>query len=154
MLIGSAAVGPDLTGGSGERAEIPHLHHGVGEIRPEGSQNGAISPDLSVGGTAAEELLVWVQQSPLVHQVAEVWVVKPRRTRHIQRRQVVVATAGGTVCSHRRQERRVDVVLIEPRPKCCAPGLPDCVPPWTKKKKKFIMQGSFSYDIARFSVTL
>ncbi|KAK2982778.1 hypothetical protein RJ640_025194 [Escallonia rubra] len=48
---------------SSEGTKVPHFHHGTGEVCVERCRTGAVSGDLRVCRTAAEELLVGVQQA-------------------------------------------------------------------------------------------
>jgi hypothetical protein len=59
--VNHPAVGPDLAGASSERADVPHLYHGGGEVRGEECRVSAVPPYQRVLRPAVEELLVRVQ---------------------------------------------------------------------------------------------
>nr|GMD67068.1 Photosynthetic reaction centre, L/M [Ipomoea batatas] len=83
-------IGTDLAGGSGERAEVPHLDDGFGEIGGESERTVTVSRDLRVGGAAAEELLVGVEKALVVHQALEKAVVERHRTGGVQRGEIII----------------------------------------------------------------
>ena len=121
------AVAPDLALGPGERLEVAHLDHGRGEGGGEGGCVGREVADSAVGAGVVEELLVGVQEPPLVEQVGVVGVVEGVGRGDVQRRQVGVAACGGAVGPERRGEGGVDVGLGDVVPEVEALRLSDCV---------------------------
>lgn len=78
-LIDLSAILPDLAAAAGEELDVAHLHHGGGEVGVEGGRVGDVGLDQGVGGAAAEELLVRMEQPLLDREVLEVGVVKNPR---------------------------------------------------------------------------
>lgn len=84
FLISFPAVDPDLPTGTRERTDVPHVHHGTGEVAEELGRVGVVGADLGVGGTSIEELLIRVQKPLLVHKISVVEVVKGGRRRDVE----------------------------------------------------------------------
>jgi hypothetical protein len=123
---------PDLSLGSRERAEVPHLHHGCREGTAERRLAVGEVPDGVVSAAAVEELLVGVKEPLLRQQVGVVGVIEGVGRRHVQRREVAVAAAGrpGAVGLERPREPRVDVgVVVDMVPEVLALPLADGVRP-------------------------
>jgi hypothetical protein len=123
---------PDLSLGSCERAEVPHLHHGCREGTAERRPVGGEVPDGVVSAAAVEELLVGVKEPLLRQQVGVVGVIEGVGRRNVQRREVAVAAAGrpGAVGLERPREPRVDVgVVVDMVPEVLTLPLPDGVRP-------------------------
>ncbi|KAL6980784.1 hypothetical protein U1Q18_022423 [Sarracenia purpurea var. burkii] len=59
---------------SGEGTDIPHLEHGVDEVEVEGALAAAAFIDDGVGGSAIEELLIGVKESPPILKILVVVV--------------------------------------------------------------------------------
>ena len=96
FLVDPPAVLPDLSAGPSQRRDVPHLDHPHHEVLEEGALAADVLLDQRVGGAAVEELLVRVQDAPLLDEVLVVVVLEGARGLQVQWRQVVVAGAGGT----------------------------------------------------------
>jgi len=121
------AVVADLAAAPGERAQAGHPHHGLREVPPERVGVRGVEPDESVRDAepAGEQLLVGVEDSPAPQQRGEVGAVESRR-RGVERREAVVAAAGGAR-AHGPQRGGEGAVqggglVVEAVPEVCAAG--------------------------------
>lgn len=131
--VGFPTVGPDLTTGSGKRAEVSHLHHGIRKVFEESGGTALVFGHLGIRGTPIVELLVRVEEALVVYQIRVVRVIKSCRALGVKWGEVVVAAGAGTVGLQRWLEGGIDVSFtVYPSSKGCAPRLPNSVSAWGK----------------------
>uniref|UniRef100_J3L853 Uncharacterized protein n=1 Tax=Oryza brachyantha TaxID=4533 RepID=J3L853_ORYBR len=92
--VAGGAVPADLTLRAGEHADLPHLHHGDGELVEERLLVGGELGDDGLGAGVGEEVLVRREQPLPVHQVDVVLVVEHVRRADVVRRAVVGVLLG------------------------------------------------------------
>jgi hypothetical protein len=114
LLVNHSTVGPDLTGSSGERTDVPHLDHRRDEVGEEGGVVGAVGLHQRVLRAAVVEFLVGVEQAFVLEQVPIVGVVEGELRLQVERRQdgVVDALRGRAVALAQLGELLVDVVVV------------------------------------------
>uniref|UniRef100_A0A8R7K0I0 Uncharacterized protein n=1 Tax=Triticum urartu TaxID=4572 RepID=A0A8R7K0I0_TRIUA len=93
-----SAVGPDLAAAAGERADVPHLDHGSGEVALEGGRVVGVGDHLHGGVPVAEQRLVGGEQAPVGHDA----LVEP----------FVEGVGGDGVHGHQRPRRSGRAALL------------------------------------------
>jgi hypothetical protein len=137
-VVDPPAVVPDLAGAPGERRDVAHLDHGLGEVVEEEALVGGVAVD-EVHGLAAlrEQDLVGAEQPVHGQDVVVVLVVEPELGHQVQREQVLVAARPRAPAPQLRRVRRVQrpvhlpvvVLAVQPLPEAHAPRVADGVPP-------------------------
>ena len=89
--VACGAVGADLPLRARQHLDLPHLHHGEGELVEEVPLAARELVDEGPGAGVAEEVLVRGEEPLTVHQVHVVLVVERVGRAHVQRRPAVGA---------------------------------------------------------------
>lgn len=110
--ITTPAVSSDLSISSSKRTDISHLYHGSSEITQKSCIIGTVTPNLSIGRSTIEELLIRMEKSALIHKVLIVIISKLIRALYVKRSQVCVTTRSWTICLTSSSECRVYVGVI------------------------------------------
>lgn len=129
-LVDPPAIISNLSSGSSEGPDISHLDHASNKIWSEGVFIGAIGTDYWISGSSIEQLLIRMEQAPLVNQVLVIIVLKTCRSLQIKWCQVVVPRARSTWAvwpSCLSQGTVYGGLIIYACPKVCASCLSNCV---------------------------
>lgn len=118
FLVCNPAILSYFTGAHGERAQVPHPDHGVGEVAEEKRHVTAVSLHQRPGRgvIAGVQPLVRGQQPPFTYQIREVMLVEHVHRVPVERRsRVVVAALRAEALQLRRHVRlQRHVVAGEP----------------------------------------
>ena len=135
-MVDPPAVVPDLAIAAGERRDVAHLHHGLGEVLEEYVLVGGVELDESRrGGAAGEEHLVGAEQALAQQQVLVVLVVELEGRDVVQEEEVLVAAGAWAPRAQYRGRRRVQRevgeavarLVVQPLPEARAPCVADGV---------------------------